>query len=53
MDTAIELESLVNKTSENSLIFKEWFPEAKTMLMLELKDSINKIEEVNMNSSIN
>ena len=53
MDTAIKLESLVNKPSEIFLIFEEWFPETKTMLMLELKDSINKIEEVNIDSNEN
>ena len=58
MDTTIELESLINNvsdsnsgTNENFLIFEEWFPEAKTMLMLELKDSINKIKEVNIYSN--
>ena len=58
MDTTIELESLINNvsdsnsgTNENFLIFEAWFPEAKTMLMLELKDSINKIKEVNIYSN--
>ena len=55
MDTIIELESLINNlsdsnsgTNENFLIFEEWFQEAKAMLMFELKDSINKIKEVNI-----
>ena len=55
-DGSLELEPFVNnppeRRSQANQIFSMWeelFSESKTILMSELKDSINKIEEVGSN----